>query len=135
VYIVFFVVSIILYCLGEHSEGVMGVLVPQCQNMLVTGSPRQGKQAVRCLHINMNESARNHIFGQVVEALRANLDRSNSNYRTAIVALGHIAFLMPEEFKNDMKAIVSRKVCRGQACLIPAVVHLSCNKAILNFFD
>jgi len=96
--------------LGQFYNGVMGTLVPQCQNMLVTGSPRQGKQAVRCLHINMNESARNHIFGQVVEALRANLERSNSNYRTAIVALGHIALLMPEEFKYDMKSIVSQKV-------------------------
>lgn len=88
----------------------MGTLVPQCQTMLVTGGARHGKHAVRCLHINMNESARNHIFGQVVEALRANLDPDNNNYRTAIIALGHIALLMPEEFKYDMKSIISTKV-------------------------
>lgn len=87
-------------------------LVPQCQTMLVTGSPKHGKQAVKCLHINMNENARNHIFGQVVEALRANLDPSNNNYRTAIVALGHVALLMPDEFKYDMKTIVASKIVK-----------------------
>src|SRR5581483_8696684 len=91
-------------------QSEMGSLVPQCQTMLVTGSPKHGKQAVRCLHVNMNENARNHIFGQVVDALRANLEPENSNYRTAIVALGHIAYLMPEEFKYDMKSIISLKV-------------------------
>jgi sister-chromatid-cohesion protein PDS5 len=88
----------------------MGVLVPQCMNMLVTGSPRQGKEAVRCLAMNMKESARNHFFGGMVGALKGNLDPSNCNYRTAIVALGHIALLMPEQFKKEMKGIICKKV-------------------------
>lgn len=98
--------------IGQHHPNLMGSLVPQCQNMLVTGTPRQGKMAVRCLHVNMNQSARNHTFAQVVESLRANLDPSNSGYCTAIVALGHIALLMPEEFKYDMKAIISQKIVK-----------------------
>ncbi|CAL8109843.1 unnamed protein product [Orchesella dallaii] len=98
--------------IGQHHPNLMGILVPQCQNMLLSGTPRQGKMAVRCLFVNMKESARNHTFAQVVENLRGNLDPANSSYRTAIVALGHIAFLMPEEFKYDMKAIVSQKIVK-----------------------
>lgn len=97
---------------GQYHPNLLGALVPQCQNMLVSGTPRQGKMAVRSLYVNMKESGRNHTFAQVVEALRANLDPMNTSYRTAIVALGHIAFLMPEEFKYDMKAIVSQKIVK-----------------------
>lgn len=102
--------DIFLFCAGQYQPNLMGILVPQCQNMLVTGNPKQGKEAVRCMHVNMNESAKNHTFAQDVETLRANLDPNNSNYRTAIVALGHIALLMPEEFKYEMKTIISQKV-------------------------
>lgn len=98
--------------IGLHHGSLMEELVPQCQNMLVTGTPRQGKMAVRCLFVNMKESARNHTFAQVVEALRANLDPAHTSYCTAIVALGHIAYVLPEEFKYDMKAIISQKIVK-----------------------
>jgi hypothetical protein len=32
------------------------------------------------------------------------------SYNLAIVALGHIAFLMPEQFKKEMKRIICKKV-------------------------
>lgn len=98
--------------LGITHPTLMGSLVPQCQNMLVTGDPKQGKGAVRCLYTNMKEAARNHTFTQVVGSLRDNLDPSNSNYQTVIIALGHIALLMPEEFRSDMKQIISQKIVK-----------------------
>jgi len=88
----------------------MGTLVPHCENILVNGTPKQAKQAVRCLNTNMKESARNQTFSQVLDVLRVNLDPTNPNYRTAIIALGHIALLMPDEFKVEMKGIISQKV-------------------------
>jgi len=33
-------------------------------------------------------------------------------YRTAIVALGHIGLCLPEDFKYDMKTIISQKVVK-----------------------
>jgi len=90
----------------------MGLLVPHCQNLLVTGTPKQAKEAIRCLFTNMNPSVRVQTFTQIVDALKANLEPGNTSYRTAIVGLGHIALLMPDEFKNEMKGIVSQKLVK-----------------------
>jgi len=98
--------------IGQYQSNLMSILVPHCQNMIVKGSPKQAKEAVRCLFTNMNHVLRSQTFMQVVESLKANLEPDNVGYRTAIVALGHIGLCLPEDFKYDMKTIISQKVVK-----------------------
>jgi sister-chromatid-cohesion protein PDS5 len=90
----------------------MGILVPQTQGMILRGSPKEAKEAVKCLWVNSRPPARVGAFAEVVEGLKAALDPSSPHYRTAIVALGHVALSMPEEFKGEMKTVVSQKLVK-----------------------
>lgn len=53
------------------------------------------------------------MFGEVLDMVKVNLDPSKGEaYLTAIVALGHIAFHLPEQFPVQMKNLVSRKIVK-----------------------
>lgn len=54
----------------------------------------------------------NTIFGDIVEGFNAALTPDSSDYRTAIVCLGHIAYNLPERFNVQLKNIVSRKIVK-----------------------
>ncbi|CAL8069332.1 unnamed protein product [Orchesella dallaii] len=98
--------------LGIHHPSIMKSLLRLLNELAHEGTPRQAKLAVHCLFINLKEDVRKQAFAQVVKLLRANLDPDNNMYRTAIVALGHIALLMPEHFQAEMRTIIAQKIIK-----------------------
>lgn len=52
------------------------------------------------------------MFGDIVDALKVTLNADHESYRTAIVALGHIAQNMPERFLIPVKNLISRKIVK-----------------------
>ncbi|ODN02505.1 Sister chromatid cohesion protein PDS5 B-B [Orchesella cincta] len=107
-----------LMCIGEsasidiHHPSLIKSLIHQLKEMTLNGTPRQAKLAVRCLFVHLKEEVRDQIFAQVVKALKVNLDPDNSMYRTAIIALGHIALLMPDHFQAEIRSIVTQKMVK-----------------------
>lgn len=96
--------------IGEVFPSIGGTLIPVCQRFAETGTPKQAKHAVRCLHTNCTESE--EVFEKILEKIKEQLSFSSPHFRTSIVCLGHIAFNMPEKFLVPIKNIVSRKVVR-----------------------
>lgn len=87
----------------------MNSLAPICKDLACSGTPKQAKGAVHCIHKNM-PPLHDDIFAQILESVKENLVPESPNYRTAIVTLGHIAFTFPDKYKVPIKNIVSRKV-------------------------
>lgn len=95
--------------IAEDFPQLMESLAPMCKNFAETGTPKQAKQAIRCIYVNMVD-LHDTLFPAILEATKNNLEPQNLYYRTAIVTLGHIAFNVPEKCKVQIKNIVSRKV-------------------------
>ncbi|XP_065167677.1 sister chromatid cohesion protein PDS5 homolog B-B-like isoform X2 [Atheta coriaria] len=97
--------------LSEDFPQLMESLAPMCKNFAETGTPKQAKQAIRCIYVNMVD-LHDTLFPAILEATKNNLEPQNLYYRTAIVTLGHIAFNVPEKCKVQIKNIVSRKIVK-----------------------
>lgn len=88
----------------SHPE-ILEDLAPICKEMMLSGTPKQAKHAVRCMFVNM-ESTENiappetmeNMFSEIVESLKSSLNADHLHYRTAIVTLGHIAYNMPTKY-------------------------------------
>lgn len=53
------------------------------------------------------------VFTEILEIIKNNLDPAKGDqYRTAIVALGHLAFHLPDKFPIQIKNLVSRKIVK-----------------------
>lgn len=112
--------------LGEVFKEEMKQLVPICQDMIEKGTPKQAKQAIRCLYKNLgehysidivDENSENGVktvdlFADILEKIKMNLTPESPNFRTAIIALGHIAYNMPNKFPAVIKNTVSRKIVK-----------------------
>ncbi|XP_050315656.1 sister chromatid cohesion protein PDS5 homolog B [Anthonomus grandis grandis] len=98
-------------CLYEQFPNLMNTLAPICKDFACTGTPKQAKGAIHCIHKNMPD-LHDELFAQILEAVKENLNPESNHYRTAIVALGHIAFTFPEKYKVPIKNIVSRKIVK-----------------------
>ena len=76
------------------------------------GTPKQAKQAIKCLFLNTVENIE-EVFSGVLENIKENLNgEKNKKYLTAIVALGHLAFYLPDKFPVQIKNLVSRKIVK-----------------------
>lgn len=95
--------------LCDVSPEVVNHLVPICRKFIESGSPKQAKQAVRCLFIN-TVNIHDKIFPEIIDRVKNMLNPTSENYRTAIVTLGHIAYNLPEKYQLQIKNMVSRKV-------------------------
>jgi sister-chromatid-cohesion protein PDS5 len=95
--------------LCDVAPEIMDQLMPICKAFAGSGTPKQAKQAVRCLYVNMINS-HDTIFPEIIEKIKNSLTPSSEYYRTAIVALGHIAYNLPEKYHLQIKNMVSRKV-------------------------
>ncbi|KAH1008037.1 sister chromatid cohesion protein PDS5 homolog B-B [Dendroctonus ponderosae] len=98
-------------CLYDQFADVMNSLAPICKDLACSGTPKQAKGAVHCIHKNM-PPLHDEIFAQILESVKENLVPESPNYRTAIVTLGHIAFTFPDKYKVPIKNIVSRKIVK-----------------------
>ncbi len=98
--------------LGDAFPELTSVLVPICKQFISRGTDKQAKQAVKCLFSNTT-STQEQVFVEILEAVKANLDpEKGESYKTAIVALGHIAALLPDKFPIHVKNLVSRKIVK-----------------------
>jgi len=124
---------------GEQFPEIIQNLIPTCKRLAETGTPKQAKQSIRCLYVNVINN-QDQLFSEIIEVFEAhlflcgrradcghvfsclfrllrlfqrikeNLDPASEHYRTAIVALGHIAYNLPDKNPVQIKNIVSRKV-------------------------
>ncbi|CAG0898239.1 unnamed protein product [Darwinula stevensoni] len=97
--------------IAENFPNLMEALIPICTQYAVNGLPKQAKHAVRCLGSNILP-AQVDTFSNILEKIKDNLDIGNPSLRTALVSLGHIALHLPDQFRVQIKNIVSRKVVR-----------------------
>lgn len=66
---------------GELFPDVIRELIPVCKRFATSGTPKQAKQAIRCLYINMTEDS-NSVFSEVLEVSNKpyNIIHSICNY-------------------------------------------------------
>ncbi|KAK3923322.1 Sister chromatid cohesion protein PDS5-like protein B [Frankliniella fusca] len=97
--------------IGEQFPDIAQSLIPTCKRLSVEGTPKQAKQAIRCLYINVINN-QDTLFAEILERIKEHLEPSSEHYRTAIVALGHIAYNLPDKNPVAIKNIVSRKIVK-----------------------
>lgn len=101
--------------LHEEFPDILETLVPVCKSFIRGGNSKQAKHAIKCLYINTSNTDES-IFADVLEIVTNNLNEGlearAEAYRTAIVALGHIAFHLPEKFPVQVKNRVSRNIVK-----------------------
>ncbi|GBP62684.1 Sister chromatid cohesion protein PDS5 homolog B-B, partial [Eumeta japonica] len=97
--------------LSEACPSLFPRLITLCKAYAEVGTPKQAKNAVRCLFVNVPDR-REQIFTEILETLKTTLNPQSEHYRTAIVTLGHIAHNMPDKFPVHIKNIVSRKIVK-----------------------
>ncbi|XP_049833683.1 sister chromatid cohesion protein PDS5 homolog B-B isoform X1 [Schistocerca gregaria] len=97
--------------IGELFPDIVRDLVPVCKKFAEVGTTKQAKQAIRCLYVNLTHNV-DSIFTEILEKVKSNLNQSSEYYRTAIVALGHIAYNLPDRYPVHLKNIVSRKIVK-----------------------
>ena len=101
--------------LHENFPEIMQNLVPICKSFIRGGTSKQAKHAVKCLYIN-SPTGEESTFNEALEIIKTNLEGGletrKDAYRTAIVALGHIAFHLPEKFPVQIKNRVSRNIVK-----------------------
>lgn len=97
--------------LSEACPALFPKLITLCKAYAEVGTPKQAKNAVRCLFVNVPDQ-RTAIFTEILETLKSTLSPHSEHYRTAIVTLGHIAHNLPDNFPVHIKNIVSRKIVK-----------------------
>ncbi|CAH0596949.1 unnamed protein product [Chrysodeixis includens] len=97
--------------LSEACPALFPRLITLCKAYAEVGTPKQAKNAVRCLFVNVPEQ-RTQIFTEILDTLKATLSPHSEHYRTAIVTLGHVAHNLPDNFPVHIKNIVSRKIVK-----------------------
>lgn len=96
--------------IGEMFPNETNMLIPMCKSFAETGTPKQAKQAIRCLYINVKQH--DSLFSEILEKVKEHLIPTSKHYRTAIIALGHIAYNLPDKYPVNIKNIVSRKIVK-----------------------
>ena len=77
------------------------------------GTPKQAKQAMKCMYMNTTDN-QDKVFSGILDVNKENLmgEKNKQHYLTAIVALGHLSFHLPEKFHVQIKNLVSRKIVK-----------------------
>ena len=109
----------ILSFIGKHKpinesfpelQNTLGLI---CVQFIKLGTPKQAKQAVKCMFMNTKTENQEKVFSEVLEVIKENLSgEKGKNYLTAIVALGHLSFHLPDKFPVQIKNLVSRKIVK-----------------------
>lgn len=100
----------------NHAE-ILAKFAPICKELAISGTLKEVKNAIRCMYINTQYSSGAEaapipsnldIFPEVIESIKRNLISANKDCCKSIVALGHIAYLMPEKFQGDISKLIKR---------------------------
>ena len=109
----------ILSFIGKHKPisdqfpQLQEVLSNICLQFVKLGTKKQAKQAVKCMFLNTTTEHQDVVFANILDAIKENLNGAkNRSYLTAIVALGHLAFYLPDKFPVQVKNLVSRKIVK-----------------------
>jgi len=104
--------------IGDSFPDLMETLSPICKIFIKGRHPKQAKQAIKCLFTNAT-ATKDAVFGEVLELVKTNLNPSatpgaprEETFLTAVVALGHIAYLLPEKYPVQIKNLVSRNIVK-----------------------
>lgn len=99
-----------------ENQDVLEELAPICKEFAISGNPKQAKHAIRCMFVNTegqdNQTSSMDVFAEIVDSLKTTLHPEHPNYRTGIVALGHIAYNLPDKFQVQIKNLISRKIVK-----------------------
>ncbi|KFM69553.1 Sister chromatid cohesion protein PDS5-like protein, partial [Stegodyphus mimosarum] len=98
------------YVLEGQYPNICGRLQPLLERFIENGTVKQAKHAVGCLNVMVTNKER--VFGQIIDRLKMSLTLQSEYFRTALVSLGHIAFLCPDLFGMQIKSIVSKVVVK-----------------------
>ncbi|KAH8252376.1 hypothetical protein KR038_010787 [Drosophila bunnanda] len=116
--------------IDDATPVILNELAPVCRDFALIGTPKQAKHAVRCIFVNSQSSAATDgatggsgsastttqtvhpIFNEIIEALRLKLTPNCEYQRTKIVALGHIAYNMPQAFLTPIKNMIARRIVK-----------------------
>lgn len=99
--------------LAIENQDVLEELAPICKDFAISGNPKQAKHAIRCMFVNTDaHDSSMDVFADIVETLKTTLHPEHPNYRTGIVALGHIAYNLPDKFQVQIKNLISRKIVK-----------------------
>ena len=83
-----------------------------CLQFISLGTSKQAKQAIKCMFMNTTEN-QDQVFSKVLDEIKEKLNGDkDKHFLTVIVALGHLAFLLPEKFPVQLKNLVSRKIVK-----------------------
>ncbi len=101
--------------LGEEFPEILEHLVPICKSFIRGGTSKQAKHSVKCLYIN-TPSSQESVFADILDIVTTNLNEGlaarGEAFRTAVVALGHIAYHLPDKFPVQIKNRVSRNIVK-----------------------
>ena len=98
--------------LNESFPNLYDTLLKMSIQYIKIGTPKEAKQAIKCLYLNTTENVE-QVFNKILEIIKENLNgEKNNQYLTAIVALGHLAFYLPDMFKVHIKNLISRKIVK-----------------------
>jgi sister-chromatid-cohesion protein PDS5 len=99
--------------ISEQFPQLQELLCKICLQFVKLGTKKQAKQAVKCMFLNTVTENQDVVFAAILDAIKENLNGAkNRNYLTAIVALGHLAFYLPDKFPVQVKNLVSRKIVK-----------------------
>ena len=108
----------ILSFIGKHKpiqtsfSELQAILRKICVQFVKLGTPKQAKQAIKCMYMNTVEN-QEQVFTEILETIKENLNgEKGKSYLTAIVALGHLANSLPDKFPVQIKNLVSRKIVK-----------------------
>ncbi|GBM49507.1 Sister chromatid cohesion protein PDS5 B [Araneus ventricosus] len=89
---------------------VYSELLPILQKFIRVGTPKQAKYAVYTVHKMVND--KETVFGEIIESLQDHFTMNSQYFRTALVSIGHIAYLCHDMFASQFKYIVAQTVVR-----------------------
>lgn len=98
------------HMLEVQSPQICSRLQPLLEHFIENGTVKQAKHAVACLNVIVANKERT--FGQIIDRLKMSLTLQSEYFRTALVSLGHIAYLCPDLFGMQIKSIVSKVVVK-----------------------
>lgn len=101
--------------IADSSPGVLAELAAVCKEFAMIGTPKQAKHAIRCMFINTQTDVLKKefdIFSHLIESFKITLCPDHVHYRTAIVALGHIAYNLPLKYQIQLKNLISSKIVK-----------------------
>ncbi|XP_074650507.1 sister chromatid cohesion protein PDS5 homolog A-like [Tubulanus polymorphus] len=70
------------------------------------GNPKQAKNAIKCLKV-VCPVTDDKVFSSIFQNSKTGLDPANPTFETAIVAVGQIAGMFPDVYRDEAKSIIS----------------------------